>query len=98
MPPIFDTIGTEAVPATAAGPITPVREVCQMTNSRATNADASLQARRPVALSLRAVPADWHHDRPAYAGDPYMDWESSPEAPQEPRWTKRLIESGPTQH
>lgn len=38
-------------------------------------------------LSLRqAAPADWHHDRPAYAGDPDMDWENRPEPPREPRW------------
>jgi hypothetical protein len=44
--------------------------------------------RRPVPpLSLgRSVPAGWHDDRPAYAGDPDMDWESKPEPPAEPRW------------
>lgn len=39
------------------------------------------------ALSLREpVPSDWRHDRPAYAGDPDMDWISLPEAPRELRW------------
>ncbi|HWI52528.1 MAG TPA: hypothetical protein VNT01_10360 [Symbiobacteriaceae bacterium] len=39
------------------------------------------------ALSLREpVPSDWHHDRPAYAGDPDMDWVSLPEPPREERW------------
>ncbi|MDF2630162.1 MAG: hypothetical protein K0R39_3993 [Symbiobacteriaceae bacterium] len=42
---------------------------------------------RVPALSLRqAIPSDWHHDRPAYAGDPDMDWINLPEPPREPRW------------
>lgn len=48
-------------------------------------------ARRSVpSLSLRqTVPADWHDDRPAYAGDPDMDWENKPEPPAEPKWGSR---------
>lgn len=43
--------------------------------------------RRIPPLSLRQpAPPDWHHDRPAYAGDPFMDWESGPEPPKETRW------------
>lgn len=39
-------------------------------------------------LSLRQLaPRDWHHDPPAYAGDPYMDWESTPERPANPGWS-----------
>lgn len=45
-------------------------------------------------LSLRqTVPADWHRDQPAFAGDPFMDWESQPEPPRESRWP--LVEAGP---
>ncbi|MFZ5816825.1 MAG: hypothetical protein ACOY93_16285 [Bacillota bacterium] len=37
-------------------------------------------------LSLRQlVPAGWHEDRPAYAGDPFFDWESKPEPPRHSR-------------
>lgn len=44
--------------------------------------------RLPSPISLRqTAPTDWHHDRPAFAGDPLMDWESTPEPPPEPRWT-----------
>lgn len=51
--------------------------------------------RRPLPpLSLReTVPQDWHHDRPAFAGDPFMDWESRPEPPIEPNL--RLAEKRP---
>lgn len=43
--------------------------------------------RNAEGLSLRQpAPRDWHHDPPAYAGDPYMDWESKPERPGEPDW------------
>jgi hypothetical protein len=39
-------------------------------------------------LSLQEMaPADWHHDRPAFAGDPFMDWESQPEPSKEERWS-----------
>ena len=39
----------------------------------------------PTPLSLlRSVPPDWQYDRPAYAGDPFMDWESQPEPPRDP--------------
>jgi len=42
---------------------------------------------RAPALSLREpVPSDWQHDRPAYAGDPDMDWVSLPEQPRDVRW------------
>lgn len=53
--------------------------------------------RRPApTLSLGpTVPADWHDDRPAFAGDPFMDWESRPEPPREPRWV--LVEASRTQ-
>lgn len=45
-------------------------------------------------LTLRqTVPADWHRDQPAFAGDPFMDWESQPEPPKPARWT--LVESSP---
>ncbi|MDB4896448.1 MAG: hypothetical protein JWN15_2710 [Firmicutes bacterium] len=45
-------------------------------------------------LTLRqTVPADWHRDQPAFAGDPFMDWESLPEPPKSARWT--LVESWP---
>lgn len=41
-------------------------------------------------LSLRQpVPSDWHHDQPAYAGDPDMDWINLPEPPREPSWGLR---------
>jgi hypothetical protein len=51
----------------------------------------------PVLSLERAVPADWHDDRPAYAGDPDMDWEHRPEPPAEPRWV--LAETnGPQKH
>ncbi|HYG56468.1 MAG TPA: hypothetical protein VD902_00075 [Symbiobacteriaceae bacterium] len=50
------------------------------------NAPERGQPHRTLSLSQRA-PADWHHDRPAFAGDPYMDWESGPEPPKEPRWS-----------
>lgn len=37
-------------------------------------------------LSLRQlVPAGWHEERPAFAGDPFFDWESAPEPPRSPR-------------
>lgn len=46
------------------------------------------RSQRPSPLSLRQpAPADWLHDRPAYSGDPFMDWESGPEPPKELRWT-----------
>lgn len=39
-------------------------------------------------LTLRQpAPRDWHHDRPAFAGDPYMDWESEPERPKDYHWS-----------
>ena len=39
-------------------------------------------------LSLRqGAPPDWHRDVPAFEGDPYMDWESTPEQPVERRLT-----------
>ncbi|HWI63411.1 MAG TPA: hypothetical protein VNT75_16360 [Symbiobacteriaceae bacterium] len=42
------------------------------------------------ALSLRQpAPPDWHSDRPAYAGDPDMDWINLPEPPREARWGLR---------
>ena len=42
------------------------------------------------ALSLRQpAPSDWHRDRPAYAGDPDMDWTNLPEPPREARWGLR---------
>lgn len=35
-------------------------------------------------LTLREIArGDWHNDRPAYTGDPFMDWESEPEPPSE---------------
>ncbi|HEY3367999.1 MAG TPA: hypothetical protein VGK74_23305 [Symbiobacteriaceae bacterium] len=39
----------------------------------------------PLSLQ-KAVPMDWHRDPPAFAGDPYMDWESVPEPPHESNW------------
>lgn len=42
---------------------------------------------RPSPLSLRqAVPAGWHQDRLAFAGDPDFDWESAPEPPRASHW------------
>lgn len=53
-------------------------------------------ARRNASLSLRqTVPTDWHHDRPAFAGDPYMDWESQPDPPVESRWGRALASRKP---
>jgi hypothetical protein len=50
-------------------------------------------------LSLRQpAPADWHHDRPAFAGDPYMDWESEPEPPREPGWGTKTTGGATKQH
>lgn len=40
-------------------------------------------------LSLRQlIPAGWREERPAFAGDPFFDWESQPEPPRE----RRLLE------
>lgn len=56
------------------------------TQRSATRMVPDLKGSAPL-LSLREpVPSDWHHDRPAYAGDPDMDWINLPEAPREPRW------------
>jgi hypothetical protein len=39
-------------------------------------------ARRPSPLSLtQPTPPNWHLDRPAFAGDEFMDWESETERP-----------------
>jgi hypothetical protein len=47
--------------------------------------------RRVPPLSLKqTAPTDWHHDPPAFPGDPYMDWENSPEPPPD-----RLAEPTP---
>jgi hypothetical protein len=54
-------------------------------------------ARSAAALTLRqSAPAEWRRDLPAYAGDPYMDWESRPEPPNEPRMI--LTEAKPRTH
>lgn len=45
----------------------------------------------PSPISLKqTAPADWLHDRPAYPGDPFMDWENTPEPPKEYRWIPGL--------
>lgn len=37
-------------------------------------------------LSLRhLVPSGWHEEGPAFAGDPFFDWESKPEPPRAQR-------------
>lgn len=59
-----------------------------MSNSHATSEreglwrDKARNAPTPLTL-LRTVPSDWQYDRPAYAGDPFMDWESQPEPPRD---------------
>ncbi len=46
----------------------------------------------PAPLTLRQmVPPDWHRDRPAFPGDPYMDWESQPEPPGEVQAEKTMV-------
>lgn len=43
------------------------------------------EPRKGGSLTLRQLmPNDWHNDRPAFAGDPFMDWESGPEPPPKP--------------
>jgi hypothetical protein len=42
--------------------------------------NAQNQGSSPLSLSRIASP-DWQNDRPAFAGDPLMDWESEPEQP-----------------
>lgn len=74
-----------------ASPTTAMREVCQMTQSilapRVRTPMVPHRTGQAPALSLREpVPSDWHHDRPAYAGDPDMDWINLPEAPREANW------------
>lgn len=49
-------------------------------------------------LSLRQlVPAGWREERPAFAGDPYFDWESKPEPPRELRLAESPGRSRSTQ-
>ncbi|MGE5674758.1 MAG: hypothetical protein ACM3XM_12955 [Mycobacterium leprae] len=63
-----------------------------MTQGSVASVPGTLRRERPsprnaVTLSLRQpAPADWHRDRPAFAGDPFMDWENSPEPPREEAW------------
>lgn len=38
--------------------------------------------RAPSPLSLtQPAPPPWHDERPAFQGDPFMDWVSEPEEP-----------------
>jgi hypothetical protein len=39
-----------------------------------------------VPLSLKGIANRRDDNRPAFPGDPDMDWESKPERPSEPRW------------
>lgn len=48
--------------------------------------DQTLRRLVPPLSLKQAVPSDWHRDPPAFAGDPFMDWESAPEPPQESTW------------
>lgn len=55
------------------------------------------EGKRPSPISLRHLaPAEWRRDLPAFPGDPFMDWESRPEPPREPRWM--LVERTPNQN
>ena len=77
-----------------ASPTTAMREVCHMTQNVLTQRSSTPMVprlkRQAPDLSLRqSVPSDWHHDRPAYAGDPDMDWINLPEPPREPNWGLR---------
>jgi len=49
------------------------------------NVQTRAKGQSPTLTLTQRVPADWHRDRPAYEGDPFMDWESGPEPPREPR-------------
>lgn len=49
------------------------------------NKSAGVQRATGTLNLHQGAPPDWHRDLPAFAGDPYMDWESKPEQPSEPR-------------
>lgn len=41
---------------------------------------------RHAPLSLQRIDRERHDNRPAFPGDPDMDWQSAPERPHDPKW------------